>query len=265
MKPSLATRTPRWVLPLVTTVACVGLAEAATRADNALLPARYVPPPSQIVAALYDDVQTHIFWTSVSQTMTVWAGGLAVAAVVAVPLGLLIGSSVWTFRGTRAVIELLRPVPGVALLPVLVLLVGLGFKLILYLVIIGSIWPLLMQALYGVQDIDAVARDMVAAYRIGPVRRFFRLVLPSTTPYVVTGLRISALLALNVAVGVELIVGSQGLGYQISVQELGNDIPSTYAYIATTGIIGVLINFAARRLERSVLSWHPSQREQVPQ
>ena len=145
------------------------------------------------------------------------------------------------------------------------LAVGLGFSLVLYLVIIGSVWPLLVQALYGAQDVDSVARDMAAAYRVGHIRRFFRLTLPSATPYIVTGLRISATLALNVAVGVELIVGSQGLGEQINSEQLANHIPSMYAYIATAGILGVLINLGFRRVERSVLIWHPSQREQVPQ
>lgn len=251
----------RWSAPVFSGLAVLALLELVSRGE--VLPRRYVPPTSTIVEALYQEVQGVAFWGAVGDTLEGWALGLGLAVAAAIPLGMVIGGSRWIYLALRAPIDFLRAIPGLAWLPLLVLVIGIGFELKLYLITVGAFWPLLFQALYGVQDVDPAARDMARAYGLGRFAQFFRVVLPSATPYVATGLRISAIVALNVSVGVELIIGAQGIGDAIAKAQYGNRVPATYAYVAAAGTLGLLINIAFRRLERRVLHWHPSEREEV--
>jgi ABC-type nitrate/sulfonate/bicarbonate transport system permease component len=238
--------------------------ELLSRADTIYLPRADVPPPSEIVQALYRQVQLAAFWDALGATLKGWSLGLLLAILAGVPLGVVIGSSRTAFLSSRAVIEFLRPIPSLTLLPLLVLVIGIRFNLKLALVGLGCFWPILVQTVYGVQDVDPLARDMARAYGLGRTRIFAQIVLPSSLPYIVTGLRLAAILALNIAIGVELIVGSTGgMGVQINLLQLANRIPEMYAYIVAAAIVGLAINFLVRRVERWSLHWHASQREAV--
>ena len=251
-------------LAVGTAVVLLVVWELLSRADTVYVPRADVPPPSDIVQALYHQLGSASFWSAVGATLKGWSLGLLLALVAGVPLGIAIGSSRTAFLSTRAVIEFHRPIPSLTLLPLLVLVIGIRFNLKLSLVALGSFWPLLVQALYGVQDVDPLARDMARAYGLSRIRIFLQIVLPSALPYVVTGLRLAAILALNIAIGVELIVGSTGgMGVQMNLLQLANRIPEMYAYVVAAAILGLVINAAVRRLERRSLHWHASQREAV--
>jgi ABC-type nitrate/sulfonate/bicarbonate transport system permease component len=200
------------------------------------------------------------FWADVGLTLEGWGLGLALATLIAVPAGLLIGSSRVGYRMLRAPIEFLRPIPSVALIPLAVLVFGTQLPNKLFLVTFASLWPLLFQAIYGVQDVDPVARDTARSFGIGPLRRLYLVTLPSATPYLATGLRISSSVALILAVTAELVVGVPGLGRTINVAASGGDYPLMYALIAVTGLLGVALNETFRRVEARALRWHPSQR-----
>lgn len=255
--PSLRVRP--WSVPVLTGLAALLLLELVSQGE--VVPRRYVPPPSMIIEALYKEAQGAAFWAAVEATLKGWGVGLGLAAVVAIPLGMVIGGSPSIYTAVRAPIDFLRAIPGLAWLPLLVLVIGVGFPMKVYLVTIAASWPLLFQALYGVQDVDPGARDMARVYGLGPVAQFFRVVLPSVAPYAATGFRISAVVALNVSIGIELIVGAQGIGEAIAKAQYGNRVPALYAYVAAAGALGLLINVAFRRFERRVLRWHPSERE----
>jgi ABC-type nitrate/sulfonate/bicarbonate transport system permease component len=160
----------------------------------------------------------------------------------------------------------LRAIPGITLLPLLVLVLGIQFDLKLTLVGIACFWPLLVQTIYGVQDVDPVAKDMARAYGIGRTRTFFEVILPSTVPYIVTGLRLSAIIALNVAIGAELLVGGTGgIGDRMGKLSLVGAVPQMFVYVVAAAILGLLIRFGLGAAEKRVLHWHPSQRETVAQ
>ena len=221
------------------------------------------PPVSEVVAELGHLLTTAAFWTAIGDTMQAWAIGLALSAVVAVPLGLLIGAVPALYAWVRTTIEFLRPIPPVALLPLVILVLGANQSMKVSLVFIATIWPLLFQMLYGVQDVDNVLQETARAYRMPSVFRARHIVLPSTLPYLMTGLRISATIALIVAISTELVSGAPGLGTAISLAQAGGAVVATWALILTAGVLGVLINVVFRGVERKVLHWHPSQRVQA--
>ena len=200
------------------------------------------------------------FWISVGNTLAGWALGLGIAAVLAIPLGILIGSSATAYRALRFPIEFLRPIPSVALVPLAVLIYGVGLESKVFLAAFASFWPLFVQTLYGVQDVDPVATDTARSFGLNRFERLYRVKLPSAVPYIATGLRISSAVSLILVVTAEIVIGSAGLGREINIARQGGAIELMYALIITTGLLGWSLNIATTRAERRVLHWHPSHR-----
>jgi ABC-type nitrate/sulfonate/bicarbonate transport system permease component len=121
----------------------------------------------------------------------------------------------------------------------------------------------LIQVLYGVQDVDPVADETARSYGLGAWARIRYVVWPTALPYVMTGVRLAAAVALVLAITAELVIGAPGLGNRIALAQASNAVPSMYALIAVTGLLGVAINLAARATERHLLSWHQSIRGEV--
>lgn len=224
---------------------------------------RYLPPASEVLLELGAQLGSAGFWLAVWQTVWAWFLGLLIAAVAAIVLGLVIGSSTFLRRATHSTIEFLRPIPSVALIPLAVLLFGVQLESTLLLVVYASFWQILIQVLYGVGDVDTVAQDTAKSYGLGPLARIRYVTWPTSLPYVITGLRLGAAVALILAVTAQLVIGTPGLGREISLAQSGGAVTAMYAFIVTAGLLGVLINLAMRALERRVLSWHSSVRGEV--
>lgn len=225
----------------------------------------YLPPFSQMIAALADQVGTVAFWDALGSTMTGWAIGLAIAMVAGITLGVLIGSIPFLRAATSSTIEFLRPIPSVALIPLAVVLFGTEMTSTLLLVVYASFWQVLVQVLYGVQDVDPVARETARSYRFRRLTEIRTVTWPTALPYVMTGLRLAAAVALILEVSGELIIGSPGLGNSIARAQSSGAVATMYALVIVTGVIGILVNLVARVLERRTLRWHPSVRADQPQ
>lgn len=245
-------------MPWLGVAVVLGVFELLTR--TGAISSRHFPPPTDMFAALADQVVTGDFWTAVGNTMQGWAIGLAVAAAIAIPVGIVLGSSALLYGALRGVIEFLRPIPSVALIPLAVLIWGSGLESKVFLAAFASTWPLLIQTLYGVQDVDPVATDTARSFGLGRAERMWRVTVPSAVPYIATGIRISSAVALILAVTAELVIGAAGLGREINVARSGGDLNAMYALIVATGLLGWLLNLATSAGERRVLHWHPSQR-----
>ena len=249
------------MLPWLGIAFMIALGELLTRTE--VISSRHFPPPTEMFAALADEVTTADFWAAVGNTMQGWAVGLAVACAIAIPAGIVIGSSALLYRSLRGVIEFLRPIPSVALIPLAVLIWGSGLESKVFLAAFAATWPLLMQTLYGVQDVDPVATDTARSFGFGRGQRLLYVTLPSAVPYIATGVRISAAVALILAVTAELVIGAPGLGREINIARQSEAVDVMYALIAVTGLLGWGVNVVFSRLERRVLHWHPSQRAEV--
>jgi ABC-type nitrate/sulfonate/bicarbonate transport system permease component len=131
-----------------------------------------------------------------------------------------------------------------------------GVVLITY----AAFWQVLLQMLYGLNDVDSVARDTARSFRFTRVGYVRHVAWPTLLPFLFTGVRLAAAMALVLAVTAEMVIGSQGVGRGIMVAQSSNAAPEAYAYVLVAGLMGVAINMAARRLERRLLKWHPSVR-----
>jgi ABC-type nitrate/sulfonate/bicarbonate transport system permease component len=229
-----------------------------------LVSADYLPRSTDIGQALGEEVRSGEFWRAVGDTLKAWAIGLAIAVVAGIVVGVVIGSVRALRALTASTIEFLRPIPSVALIPLAVLLFGSQLESSLLLIVYASFWQMLIQVLSGVQDVDPVADQTARSYRLGAWGRIRYVVWPTALPYVLTGVRLAAAVALILAVTAELIIGAPGLGQRLGVAQSSGAVPLMYALVVVTGILGVAINIGARALERWLLAWHQSVRGEVP-
>lgn len=249
---------PKWVLGLVGIVVFLGFWELMPALG--VVQAKYLPPASEVIAALATDLGLTAFWVAVGDTMLAWAIGLAIAVAAALVLGLVIGMSPFLRRFTNSTIEFLRPIPSVALIPLAVLLFGIKIESSLLLIVYACFWQVLIQVLYGVADVDNVAMQTARSYGFSYAQRVRDVVFPTMLPYLMTGIRLAASVALILAITAELLIGSPGLGKEIALAQSGGAISGMYALILATGFLGVAINGVTRVVEKRVLSWHPSVR-----
>ncbi len=252
---------PRAAQPWLGVLGVLVLIELVVR--SGLFSSRYFPPMTDTGAALVRQLGEGAYWTAILHTMEGWAIGLGIAVAIAVPFGLLLGFSEIAYHAFRPVIEFLRPVPSVALIPLAILLYGTGLQSKVFLVAFAATWPLLIQTIYGARDLDPVALETARSFRIRRSDRVLRVTLMGAVPYIATGLRISSATALILAVTAELIIGSAGLGREINIARQGGAVDIMYALIVTTGLVGWGLNSLFAAVERRVLHWHPSQRVEV--
>lgn len=228
-----------------------------------ILPRESIPPASVVIPEMFDLLGQHSFWIDVGGTLSAWAVGMSISICVAVPLGLLIGVNPYLYRATRAAVEFLRPIPSVALIPLAILVYGITFDMKVFLVTFATFWPLLIQSIYGVQDVDPVARDTARSFGLGRLVVFFKVTLPSAAPYIATGLRLASALAIILAITAELVAGVPGLGRSILLAQSAGANDLMYALILVTGLLSYGLSAALRRTEHHVLRWHQSHREEL--
>jgi ABC-type nitrate/sulfonate/bicarbonate transport system permease component len=223
----------------------------------------HLPPATDIGRALAGELGEPEFWAALGDTLTAWAIGLAIAVAAGVVAGFVIGSVPVLRALTASTIEFLRPIPSVALIPVAVLLYGTQIESSLMLVVYASFWQVLIQVLHGVHDVDPVADQTARSYRLGVWARVRYVTWPTALPYVMTGVRLAAAVALVLAITAELVIGAPGLGQRIGVAQSSGAAPLMYALVVVTGVLGVVINLGARTAERRLLRWHQSVRGEV--
>jgi len=246
-------------IPVLSVLAALGLWELISRTE--VISQRDLPAMTTTVQALWSMVQTSVFWIAFGQTVRGWAIGLGLAALLAIPIGIALGSSNFAASAFRVPIEFLRPIPSAALIPLLFLTLGTTLKSEVFLATFGAFWPLLVQTMYGVRDVDPIALDTARSFRLGRNERLCRVTLPSALPYIMTGIRISSTVALILAFTAELFMGTPGLGQRLNYVETFGLNDQIYALALATGFLGVAIHFAVSAVEKRVLRWHPSQRK----
>jgi ABC-type nitrate/sulfonate/bicarbonate transport system permease component len=240
--------------PFLGVLCAAALVEFVSRAD--IIPSKFFPPTSHVIDSFASSAMTSGFWSSVGSTLEGWALGLGIAVAVGIPLGILMGSSVWIYRATRPIVEFLWPVPSVALIPLALLLFGRTLETKLFLVSLTCVWPILLHTLYGTRSTDPLAIATARSFRVPPHARFYRVILPSAFPSIATGVRLASAAALILSIICELLVGVPGLGREILYAQESGVPTAIYAYIFATGLLGWALMIAFSKFERYVLRSH---------
>ena len=230
-----------------------GLVEA-TRPFNPL----FLPAPWVVIGAVLELARKGQLWIHVAATLERVAVGFGLGAVLAIALGLLAGQ----VRGVRAVVEpvveLLRPIPPLAVLPLFIVWVGIGEASKVGFITYATFFPMFVTTAHGVAQIDG--RLLRAAQSLGarPRHLFFRVILPAALPDVLTGLRLGVALSFFVIVISEFVGAENGLGYLINDGRNFFLVPQMLGAALLLGLLGYAGNGLVRLLERRVLRWqHP--------
>jgi ABC-type nitrate/sulfonate/bicarbonate transport system permease component len=189
-------------------------------------------------------------------SLTVLAAGFGLAVAVGVAVGAVLGLSRRTERATRPLLELVRAVPGVALLPVFIALIGIGTDMKILLVASGAVWPVLLNTTDGVRSTEPLLIDMAVSYGMGRWRRLRSIILPAAAPQIFAGARTALAISVIIMVVSETVGSQGGIGYFLLAAQRSFQITDMWGTIIALGVLGYLLNVLFRLTEAIVLRWH---------
>jgi ABC-type nitrate/sulfonate/bicarbonate transport system permease component len=214
------------------------------------------PSITRIIAAWFENLidgtlALHLLATFWRQML-----GYGLAIVLGITLGLVMGYYRVFYNLFEPIVEVLRPIPGPAYLPVLVLFVGIGHEMKVVLIMVASLFPILLNTYSGVRSIDRVQFDTARTLGLTTLQTFRELVIPAAAPQILTGMRISLAISLILAILSEMIVSNDGLGYFVLLSQRTFKVPEMYAGIFTLAIFGYALNRIFLLMEASLIRWH---------
>jgi ABC-type nitrate/sulfonate/bicarbonate transport system permease component len=182
--------------------------------------------------------------------------GFLAGSALGVLLGLMMATSRWINAAFRPLIELLRPIPIPAIVPPLILLLGIDDAMKIFVVAFSAFFPVLVNTIAGVQSQDRTPLDVARTFQLGRARTLWRVVLPASMPYILAGLRVSLALALIVTVVAEMVAGSAGVGYYLMTMQYAMRAGDMYAAIFLLAAVGYGLNRGVLAIEKKVLHWY---------
>ena len=258
--PSLAWKAlaTRWQRGLVGLAAFLLLTQLLGR--SGVLSRPVLPLASTVLARAASLVGNPRFLIDLAATLEAWAAGLASAVAVAVPCGLVLGNVPGVRSATRALVDVLRPIPAVVLIPLAALLLGPGLRMNVTLIAYAAAWPVLLNTIYGLDDVDPLAKEPLRAFGFGRIAVIRRVCLPSAAPFIVTGIRLASSVALVVSIGVGVVTGRiDGNGIGAFIADASTSAPNTAVVLAAAlwaGVLGLALNALIVWTGRRALPWH---------
>lgn len=189
-----------------------------------------------------------------------------VGYLIGVCFGILIGLLMGTFRVIynllEPITEFLRPIPSPAYVPIAILFLGIDDAMKIFMIAFASYFPVLLNTYSGVRSVDPIQIQTARTFGVEGRRLLWQVVLPSASPYIFTGMRISLAVALIVMVISEMVAASNGIGYFILAAQRGFEIREMFAGVFTLGVVGYALNRVFLAIEARVLRWHQGYTEQ---
>jgi NitT/TauT family transport system permease protein len=234
-------------------VALLLLWEIAPRAG--LVDRTFLPPFSEVADAWWGLATDGQLADNARASLARSFSGFGIAVAVAVPLGLLIGWYRPVADLLGPLLEVFRNTAALALLPVFVLLLGIGETSKISIVVYACTWPILLNTISAVRHVDPTLLKLAKSMDLSAPRLFQRVILPASVPVMFTGIRLAGAVSILVLVAAEMIGAKAGLGYLINASQYNFAIPQMYAGIITISAIGVVFNQFLVAVERRLSSW----------
>jgi nitrate/nitrite transport system permease protein len=220
-----------------------------------------VPPPSQVIAKAWEELSNPFYVNgpndkgigiqighSIYRVLT----GYALAALVAIPFGFLIGMSAVAYKAFNPFIQVLRPISPLAWMPLALFIIQDSDASAIFVIFICSIWPMLLNTAFGVAGVRQDWVNVARTHELGHLKTAFMVILPAAAPTIVTGMRISIGIAWLVIVAAEMLVGGTGIGYYVWNEWNNLDLTSVIFSILMIGIVGMMLDAAFAMLQRAV-------------
>lgn len=218
----------------------------------------YLPPLSTVLERLWEDWFPDHTISDLLPSLQRFVSGYLIGAVLGIALGIAIGSSRKVAQYLEPTLEFLRALPAVAIIPVAVLLFGLGSSMRVFVIAFGVLFPVLVNTTVGARNCRQERIDVARMYGLSRLQVIRRVVLPSALPLISAGLRVALPIALIMVVVSELIGGQNGIGFYLLISQSMFNIPAMFAAVVVLGVLGNLINAGYARLEKKWLSWADS-------
>ena len=236
-----------WLFPAV----LLGLYEAYAR-RAAALGSEALAPPSAAMKALLGAAADGSLWQATGFTLGTAALGLLLGAVLGVGLGIALGLSHRAAQLSLLSIEVLRPVPSVALIPLAMLMFGFGMRMELCIVAFATFWPMLILVESAVRQVEPRLLEVSRVLGLSARERAWKIVLPAIVPRLFVALRLGVAVALVVAVTVEIAANPNGMGYAMMIAQQSFEPALMLGWLGWIGVVGFVINAAMLRLQRAV-------------
>ena len=244
----------RAVLGVGTLALLLVLWELATRLR--LVSAFYFPPFSDVIVTLGQQLTEGTLGRDAAITLGRTAIGYAIAVVLGVGIGLLMGSSRFFAGLLQPTVELMRPLPMPAIIPVAMLFLGIGDEMKIAMVALSALWPILINTVDGVVGVDPQLVETARSLRAGRLRVVRAVLLPAALPQIATGMRVAMPIALIIGLVSEMIGATNGLGYYIVYAQRSFAFRNMFAGIILLAVVGYALNRAFLVGERRILAWH---------
>jgi ABC-type nitrate/sulfonate/bicarbonate transport system permease component len=215
----------------------------------------FVPTPTDVILRTWDIVVTGIVIGPLFTTTFLLLTGYGIGCFLAVIVGTLMGNYRVIYNLFEPLIELIRPIPKATLLPVLILFLGLGPAMKITTVAMAAFFPVLINTIQGVRSVDPTVTDMARTYGHSAATILWRILLPASAPYILSGMRISLGISLIVVIIAEMLSGSGGLGDVIIHGQRMFLVVDSYAWLVVVAALGYMLNVVFRWAERRTTFW----------
>jgi sulfonate transport system permease protein len=229
-------------------------------ADAKLVSPAFLPGPDRAWASLVRGFSDGELQAKVAGTLQHMAVGWLVASLVGIALGALIGSSPRVRTYVTPTLEFLRPLPASAIIPVAIALFGLSQSMALFVIAFGALWPMLLSTVHGFAAVEPRLYEVARALHLSRLAVIFKIGLPSASPDILAGMRISATVALILSVVCEMLAGLDGLGQWILVAARSFRSADVFAGVILLGVIGYVTALVVAQVERRLLVWRAASR-----
>ncbi|RIV40025.1 ABC transporter permease [Micromonospora radicis] len=223
---------------------------------TALVDSISVPAVSTVAERFIELLRDGTLVDEFAQTLRRMFVGYLLAAIIGIGVGLLMGYFDRIHNLLEPVVELIRPLPTPAYIPLVILFLGVGDSMKIFITVIACVWPILLNTYSGVRNVPRIQIDTARTFGLGNAAVLRKVVVPAAAPSVFTGLRISLTLALILSIIAEMVASNNGIGYFILFAQRSFRVTDMYAGIIALGIIGYLLNLLFVRIEGRVLHWN---------
>jgi nitrate/nitrite transport system permease protein len=210
-----------------------------------------LPPPTKVVQDSWELISNPffdnggldkgLFWHITASLRRV-AIGYALASIVGVALGTLVGQSIWAMRGLDPIFQVLRTVPPLAWLPLSLAAFRNGQPSAIFVIFITAIWPIIINTAVGIRNIPQDYRNVAAVLRLNHLEFFLKIMLPAAAPYIFTGLRIGIGLSWLAIVAAEMLIGGVGIGFFIWDAWNSSHISEIIVALVYVGLVGFVLD-----------------------
>ncbi|WP_440709989.1 ABC transporter permease [Herbiconiux sp. YIM B11900] len=212
-----------------------------------------LPSPLSVAASLPVVLADPAFYAGMGDTLGSWLAALSLSTVAAIILGLILGTVPWLSRPAMVAVNALRSIPSTALIPVAILLFGLGVTMKIAVSIYAVFPVILISTIYGVVGTEPMRTDAARSMHWSWWRRYGMLVLPSATPSIVTGIRVASGISLVVIISAELLGAKSGVGLVLVRYQQALQIDTAYACITLIGLVGMLVYAGISVVEKATI------------